>query len=133
MTRTPELKSFLVADHVIQEKGTEKWSVIGVFDRIWSKQYPMTYAALGVFAKVADVQGQHAVKIEFRDSDDRCLAECKGLTVTVEGAPQTVAFGVQMFHLPIPRPDKYHFMLYFSDQLVAIIPIEAMRVPEQKR
>ena len=131
MSRTPELKSFLVADRVMQEKGTDKWSIIGVFDRIWGRQFPMIHASLGLFVKVADVEGTHPIRIEFRDSEDRVLATFKGMEVSIQGAPQLVAFGIQTHSLPLPNAGKYHFMLYFGDQLVAIIPIEAVLTAEQ--
>ena len=126
MSRTPELKSFLVADRVLQEKGTEKWSIIGVFDRIWGRQFPKVHGSLGLFIKVADVEGTHKIRIEFRDSDDRCLATFEGISVSVEGPPRLIAFGIQTNHLPLPRAGKYHFALYFGEQVIAMIPIEAV-------
>ena len=127
MGRTPELKSFLVADRVLQEKGSDKWSIIGVFDKIWGRTFPMVHGSLGIFAKVADVEGTHQVRIELRDDEDRCLADFKGMQVSVQGPPQVISFGIQTQHLPIPRPGKYHFSLWFGSTLVALIPIEAVQ------
>ena len=126
MSRTPELKSFVVADHVHQEKGSDKWSIIGVFDRIWCREFPVIHARLGLFVKVADVQGTFPVRVEFRDSEDRCLATFAGITVTAEGAPMPAAFGIQTYNLPLPRPGKYHFVLYFGAEVIGLIPIEAV-------
>ena len=104
--RTPELKSFLVADRVIQEKGTDKWSVIGVFDRIWGSKFPLVHPSLGIFVKVADVEGDHPVVIDLRDTEDKLVGKFEGMGVKVEGSPQVVAFGVQTFNLAIPKAGR---------------------------
>lgn len=128
MSRTPELKSFVVADHVLQEKVNDKWSIIGVFDRIYCREFPVIHASLGLFVKVADVQGTFPVKVEFRDSEDRCLAMFGGITVAAAGAPMPAAFGIQTYNLPLPHPGKYHFVLYFGAEVIGAIPIEAVMI-----
>lgn len=50
----PEVISFIIADMVIQEKATNKWSAVGIFDRVFSKNFPFVHPSLGLYIKLAD-------------------------------------------------------------------------------
>jgi hypothetical protein len=126
MASMPEVKAFLIADQVIQEKGTNKWSVIGVFDRVAAKQFPTSRPTLGIYIKLADVQGRLDLALEFRDAQDRILNKLEGIKVETSGPVGTIDLGFQTFNLGIPAAGKYHFVLYINRELAQMVPIEAV-------
>ena len=126
MARMPEVKSFLVADTVIQEKGSNKWSVIGVFDQIVATQFPTVRLGIGLYFKLADADGRYKVRIEFRDSGDQLLTWVEGMEISTKGLVATLDFGMQIPNpLQIPKAGKYHFMLYLNGQLAQTVPVYA--------
>jgi len=125
VSRIPDVKSFLVADMVMQEKNTNKWSVIGVFDQIVGGQYPLSRPGVGLYVKLADVEGKYRLRIELRDSEDKCLTFLDGIDITTQGSVPSLDLGVQTQNLVIPKPGRYHFMLYVNGELAQIVPIHA--------
>ena len=61
----PVVKAFLIADKVMREEGTKKWSVIGIFDRISSKNFPCIHPGLALYIRLSNAEGEYNVKIEF--------------------------------------------------------------------
>ncbi len=124
----PEVKSFLVADTVIQEKGSNKWSVIGVFDQIVATQFPTGRPGIGLYVKLADAEGRYKVRIEFRDSDDQLLTWIEGMEISTKGRVATLDFGMQIQNpLAIPKAGKYHFIIYLNGQLAQTVPVYAIQ------
>jgi hypothetical protein len=77
MARPPVVKSFLIADAVIQDRLTGKWSVIGVFDRILSPAFPVStrpWRSTSRWATSGQVQDQG----EFRDATDSRIGLIEG-------------------------------------------------------
>ena len=126
----PEVKALIIADTVLQEKQSNKWSVIGVFDRVAAAVFPTARPSLGIYVKLADVVGKHKVTLEFRDAQDRMLNRIEGLEIAASEKATTLDFGLQTFNLPIPAPGKYHFVLYIDGELAQMVPIEAMVLPK---
>src|SRR5437899_3153524 len=60
----PSVLVFLVCDQVIQEAGTNKKSLIGMFDRIYAKQVPAAGGPFWLFAKIVDAEGNYSFRIE---------------------------------------------------------------------
>ncbi|MBI2930452.1 MAG: hypothetical protein HYY16_02275 [Planctomycetes bacterium] len=133
MTTIPEVKALLIADAVIQDKTTNKWSVIGVFDRVAAPAFPTARPTLAIYVKLADVRGTLKVAVEFRDAADRMLNRLEGIEITVPTAVTTVDFGLQTYNLPIPVPGKYHFVLYINGELAQMVPVEAVVLEAPKR
>ena len=121
----PEVKSFLVADTVLQEKGTNKWSVIGVFDQVVGPQFPLARSGVGLYIKLADADGRYKLRIEFRDGEDKCLTFLDGIEIATQGPVSSLDLGVQTQNLVIPKPGRYHFMLYINGELAQMVPVHA--------
>jgi hypothetical protein len=104
MATLPEVKAFIIADSVIQEKLTNKWSVIGVFDRVAAPAFPTARPTLGIYVKLADARGHYKMALEFRDAQDRMLNRLEGIEISAPANASTIDFGLQTFNLPIPAP-----------------------------
>ncbi len=129
MPPTPVVKSFLVADGVIQDRATGKWSVIGIFDRIFSPQFPCVHPVVAIYVKLSDALGRYKVRVEFRDaSEDRCVSAFEGIDLEVKDRLQGVEFGIQTHGLPLQKPGRYLFQLYLNDEYVASSPLTVVKV-----
>lgn len=124
----PTVQSLLIADKVIQEKITNKWSVIGIFDRILAKSFPLMWHSLALYIRLRDAEGEYNIKVEFCDEAGKVLSVFEGLKLTVHSKLATPEFGIQTYNLPLPKPGKYFFHLYLNGEFIKDFPIEAQLV-----
>jgi hypothetical protein len=127
MARPPVVKSFLIADTVIQDRLSGKWSIIGVFDRIMTGAFPV-FHPLALYLKLGDTAGKYKIKVELRDANDRQVALIEGNQIDVKAPIQTVELGLRMPPIPLERAGKYQFQLHVNDEFVASAPLEVLQV-----
>lgn len=127
MARPPVVKSFLIADTVIQDRLSGKWSIIGVFDRVMSGAFPV-FHPIALYLKLGDTEGRYKIKVELRDANDRQVALIEGNQIDVKAPIQTVELGLRMPPIPLERPGKYQFQLHVNGDFVASAPLEVLQV-----
>ncbi len=120
----PNIISFLIADMVIQEKVTNKWSAIGIFDRIISPNFPYIHPSLSLYLRLSDAEGDYTIRVEFCDNEDRRLALFEGIKVSIVSRLDCVDFGIKTNGLPIPKPGNYRFNLYFNEEFAESFPLK---------
>lgn len=64
---TPKTNAMLICDYVITERGTNKKSLIGVFENIGAATFPCTHFAMSVYIKLTDAQGDYRFHLELVD------------------------------------------------------------------
>lgn len=128
MPAKPQIKSFLIADMVIQEKDTNKWSAIGIFDTIHSRRFPCLHYNLGLYICLSDAEGKYNIRVEFCDSSTNKLAVFDKITINVPSKLLTPSFGIQTHDLPIMKPGQYHFDLYFDEEFTGSVPLLVQQI-----
>ncbi len=126
MALTPLVKSFIIADAVIQDRLTNKWSVVGIFNRVMAPQFPVVHPTVAMYVKLADAGGKYDVCVEVRDATDRVVASFKGIQLEVRDRTQEVEFGVPTHMLPLEKPGKYQFQLHLNGEFLASATLEAV-------
>jgi hypothetical protein len=124
--RSPVLKSFLIADTVIQDRASGKWSVVGIFDRVLAPSFPTVHPMVAIYLKMADVEGKHRIRVEFKDAEDRCVGRFEGVEVDVKEGTQTVEMGLPTQMLPLTKPGRYQFQLFVNDEYVGSADLTAV-------
>jgi hypothetical protein len=128
MPPTPNVKAFLIADAVIQDRATGKWSVVGIFDRIFAPQFPCVHPSLAMYVKLSDAVGRYRVRVEFRDGDDKVVSGFEGIDLEVKDQLQSVDFGIPTHGLPLEKPGRYQFQLYFNGEYVTAAPLDVQKL-----
>ncbi|MEK6712230.1 MAG: hypothetical protein AABZ64_16805 [Nitrospinota bacterium] len=59
----PVLLAMLVCEQVITDKDTDKKSLIGIFDRLHVRTFPVPFP-MTVFARITDGKGKYEMKLE---------------------------------------------------------------------
>ena len=126
MPPTPVVKAFLIADSVIQDRATAKWSVIGIFERVTVSKFPCMHPNVALYAKLTDAEGDYVIRLEFRDSSDQCLFKIDGMKVKIMNRQTSIDFGVVHRNLPLKEPGRYQFQLFLNNEYVAAAPLEAV-------
>lgn len=125
MPSNPNIITFLIADSVIQEKGTNKWSAIGIFDHVYASRFPTLHNNMALYIRLSDAEGEYDIRVEFVDSDNRRLGLFEGLKLRVASKLEFPDFGIRTQNLMIPKPGKYNFDLYFNNELCKSCPLFA--------
>jgi len=65
----PKANAIVICDYAMQEAGTGKWSLIGIFSQIHSAQFPVIHRQLCVYLNFTDAQGHYHFRLELIDLD----------------------------------------------------------------
>ncbi len=128
ITPTPNLISFVLCDSVIQDKITGKWSAIGIFDKIYSRKFPVFHANMAIYVRLTDVEGKYNLRIEFVNQNNDKLSIFDGISFEVLKRQKTVDFGIPLHNLLIPKEGKYNIDLYFNDNIIKGYPLEVIKL-----
>ena len=133
MPPNPFVKSFLIADIVLQDRVTGKWSVIGVFDQVYAPKFPCVHPTVAIYVRLTDAQGRYRVRIEFRDEQEKIVATFEGIEIAVEDRLRGVEFGFTTHGLRLEKPGRYQFQLYLNDDYAMAAPLHVIRMDRSKK
>lgn len=72
----PKTNAMLICDYVITERGTNKKSLIGVFENIGATTFPCTHFAMSVYVKLTDAQGAYRFRLDLVDlHEDKTIGQ----------------------------------------------------------
>jgi hypothetical protein len=127
----PEVKAFLLCDYVLHETGTNKKSLIGIFEQVNSPRFPFRHGKMSVYANLADAHGSYELTLRLvRLRDGKILLEAKGMRVTVGDPLQVSELGVNLEGIVFEEPGKYEFALYGNEQFFQSKPFQVRLVSE---
>lgn len=121
------VKAFLIADAVIQDRLTRKWTVVNVFDQIFAPQFPCVHPSMALYVKLADARGRYAVRVDLRDATDALLSKIEGIVVEASGPTRSAEFGVTAQGLPLKGPGRCQFQLFLNDEYAAAASLDIVQ------
>jgi len=133
VARPPIVKSFLIADAVLQDRLTGKWSIIGVFDRVMAPSFPVVHPTVALYLRLSDAQGKYKIRVEFRDDTDRRVGLFEGIELEVKDAAQAIEVGLPTHMLPLEKPGKYQFQLFINDEYSSSAELTVIQMPAPQR
>ena len=120
----------LICDYVITERGTNKKSLIGVFENIGAATFPCTHFAMSVYIKLTDAQGSFRFRLELIDLQSDTLIGKSEMPEEVRVPSPLLAHelvfnlrGVRFMHA-----GEYEFRIFANDKIFGQkkITVEAM-------
>ena len=127
MASIPQVKAFLICDHVLHDAGTNKKSLIGIFEQVYSSRFPCRHPKMSVYANLTDAHGTYDLTFRLvRLRDGKVLLEAKGFRITVADPLQVSEFGVNLDGVVFEEPGKYEFALYANDQFLQSKPFRVV-------
>ena len=129
MAPKPEVKAFLLCDYVLHEAGSNKKSLIGIFEQVNSPRFPFRHGKMSVYANMADAHGSYELTLRLvRLRDGKVLLEAKGMRVQVADPLQVSELGVNLEGVVFEEPGKYEFALYANEQFLQSKPFRVVKV-----
>jgi hypothetical protein len=117
----PKANAIVICDYAMQEAGTGKWSLIGIFSQIHSAQFPVIHRQLCVYLNFTDAQGHYHFRLELIDLDEE--EEPAMMKIEGEGeledilAHHEMVFNLQ--NIEFRHPGKYEFRFWANNAIVA--------------
>ena len=119
----------LLCDLTIREHGTSKMSLIGIFENISAARFPVVHRALTVYAKLADAEGDYAIRLELLRLDDSHMVAQGTLRASFADRMTPGELTVNLENLGFERPGRYEFRLYADDRFVASKSFTVIQTP----
>ena len=115
----PIVNAMLICDKVITEVGTNKKSLIGVFENISALKFPCIHHFLSVYIKLTDANGKYIFRLELIDLENNKIIGKgeipKEVAITNPLAIHDLVFNLA--GLKFERPGKYEFRIYANEEV----------------
>jgi len=120
MAARPLVKAILICDQIIHELGTNKKSLIGIFEDIHIAQFPMRYPRIAVYVNLTDACGKYALELRLlHTADGKQIGNGKTPEVEIDSPLRTCEFALQIQNLVFHAPGKYEFQILANNELLA--------------
>ena len=119
MMPVPKTNAMLICDYVITERGTNKKSLIGVFENIGAVQFPCTHHSLSVYIKLTDAQGSYRFRLELVDLKTDTVTGRSDMPEPIQ-IPNPLVTHELVFNLRglrFPRAGEYEFRIFANDRI----------------
>jgi len=120
MPPQPSVKAILICDTVIHEAGTNKKSLIGIFEDIHLSRFPFQYPRVAVYVNLTDAHGKYTLELRLISTED---GEKIGSAVTpevdIDSPLRTCEFALQVGNLVFKKPGVYEFQIFANNELLA--------------
>ncbi len=112
----PILKAMLLCDLTIVEEATHKRTLIGLFDRISSAQFPTVHSAMSVYVQFREIEGTFDFLLELYDlQQEKSLnrAPIQGCTIQDRSRDNELVFN--LMSVKFEHEGEYEFRIYVND------------------
>jgi hypothetical protein len=124
---------FLAADFANHES-SGKLNVLGVFNRIYGRDFPVIhrrlYLVIRMLSGLGEMDTKHDLKIVFLDEDGEELGSQQGefeIPQPKSGKQAAADIVLEVSDLYLPQPGNYEFRLVVNREVKGIIPVEVVQ------
>ena len=120
MPARPSVKAILICDRVIHEAGTNKKSLIGIFEDIHLPRIPHHYPQIAVYVNLTDAHGQYVLELRLLDTKEgKELGRGSTPEVEIDSPLRTCEFALQIQNLLFRHEGKYEFQILANGELLS--------------
>jgi hypothetical protein len=108
--------------------------VLGIFNRIFAKEFPTTHAECYLAFELWTSPGKHSLKVHIRDTDERNIVQSLGpLDLKIAESGQASG-AIQLRGLPLEKAGIYSFVLELDGEEIGgrDVFVEPMPGPKQR-
>ena len=109
----PTLNAMLLCDSIITEVGTNKKSLIGIFENICSSVFPWHHPKLSVYIKFTSAKGKYNFRLELVDlSNNKIIGKGATLELDIKDKLNSFELAFNLIGLTFPMEGKYEFNIF---------------------
>ncbi len=126
----PTLLAFIVCDTVIHDAGTQKKTLVGVFDQVLSAAAPFA-TNVGLYAKMVEGSGPYTIKVRMVNLKDESPVMEISANANWDAPEDPLELGMNLRGLPIKDFGTYEFQLFANEIYLgrAIVRANKLQVP----
>jgi hypothetical protein len=118
-TGKPTSLALIICDDVIDDRETNKKTLVGIFNNIYARKAPFRHPELHVFVSVTDGNGAYRARLECRHRESGMKAfELQG-DIKFENPNQVIELNFALKGVPFNQFGIHNFDFYCDDQIVA--------------
>ena len=131
MAPSPAVKAILICDQIIHEIGTNKKSLIGIFEDIHAAKFPLRYPKIAVYVNLTDAHGKYVLELRLVDGvEGSQIGSGRTPEVEIKSPLQTCEFALQVQNITFKNAGKYEFQVFANDQLLATKAFSVRQAPQ---
>jgi hypothetical protein len=130
----PSLSAILICEKVIEEVGTRKKTLVGIFDNVQAQALPIGLP-LGIYARLADGEGEYSllVRISTTDADGNEIRVFEGtMQGSVPSRLQAFEIAINFLYLQFDRPGRYDIQIHADGVYVGHASFNVSVAPQQE-
>ena len=114
----PILKAMLLCDQTLVEEGSHKRSLIGLFDRVKSNQFPTVHGSMSVYVQFREIEGKFDFTLELFDlAEDKTLHKANVKDFNVQEKSRDCELVFNLLSVRFVHPGDYEFRIYVNEQI----------------
>jgi hypothetical protein len=122
--------AMVICDQILEDKLTNKKSLISIFNSIGTSQFPCRHPQLCVFVSLTEGQGESVAKLRIvHDETDKVLTEISG-PIQFPDINAVVDLNFNLVGMEFPDPGLYSIEFYCDDLLVLERRFHVMQVQQ---
>ena len=114
----PSVTALLVCDMVIEDKATNKKSLIGAFTDIWAQSFPCLQQKMGIYFCLTDAEGQYDMVIRLVKSDSESKLVEAGFSVTIGDRLAISDYALNLPIVQFAEPGRYEVQLFANKEFL---------------
>ncbi|MFH1505105.1 MAG: hypothetical protein ABIH08_06965 [Candidatus Omnitrophota bacterium] len=127
----PKLNAMLLCDSIITEAGTNKKSLIGIFENIATEKFPCKHFQLSVYIKFTSAQGKYTFRLELVNLANNAIigkGEIPELNIPDKLGSYELAFN--LLGLKFDQEGKYDFRIFADDKFFGNKAFSVVKAPQ---
>lgn len=129
-TTDPVLLAMIICDQIIREERTKKLSLLGLFDRVYSKKFPCSHSRLHVYVALTEYIGTANCELKFSDDSGNVITKLNGpLKFPNKLTIVEMNFGIK--NIPLPKAGVYHFDFIVNGRLIGHRKFKVEQIKEE--
>ena len=115
---SPTGLAIVICDQIIEDKQTNKKSLIGIFNNIASQNFPCRHPQLCVFVSITEGRGTYDARLRIANEEtDTTVADVRG-KIQFADVHAVVEVNFNLLGLEFQQPGLYSIEFYCDDALV---------------
>ncbi len=114
----PILKAMLLCDQTLIEEGTHKRTLIGLFDRIKSNNFPTTHPSMSIYVQFREIEGVFDFTLELVNiTDGKPINRAVIKDFNVQDRSRDCELVFNLMSVKFDNPGDYEFRIYVNDYI----------------
>ena len=124
----PIVLAIILSDTVIREQGTNKLSLIGTFNGIFSNNFPCTHPSLSVYIAITEGRGRVQCKLRMIGLDENNIVFDLPGQIDFGGPASVGELVFQLQQIRFPNPGVYSIEFWTGSELLASRKLNVQKV-----